>query len=561
MSLTVDGIGYKYRSDGAEILKDIRFALDDGQIGCIVGPTGCGKTTLGLILSGVIPDLISTGELSGTFSIDGVEEGGCSVAVVSQSPENQLFGYGVEDAIVFGLENRGLPFEVIDERLEFVLDMLNIQHLRHRSVSTLSGGQRQAVCIASVLALEPKVLIMDEPVSSLDPNGKQLVQSILRQLKQTGQTTLIIDNNLDWCADIVEKVIGIDGGAIVFDGTKQAFFEDFDLQLQLGVTIPQSVEIYRELAGRMDQLSMFYTVGGAEAELSRFLPADGAEPKQPVPQEGSAPSYLDVVNVEKYFEDFHALKGLSAKFPQGKVISIIGQNGSGKTTLVKHLNGLYHPTSGEVLFLGQSIAGKSVAEISRDIILVFQHPEHMIFEETVYKELIFCANAQGISFSEDEANQVLAQYGLAEYAEEFPVNLAMGQKHILTILSVLFSSAQVVIFDEPTLGMDAKLKARLEEIIADLRSRGKTIIMISHETPFVFKMSDEILLMDTGREIFYGAKEEFISNYGLLEEYNITVPPVITLCRKFGLDPAIVTPAAFAQAFSQRCQAQPGGAE
>ena len=153
MSLTVDQISYKYREDGKQILKDISFQIDDGEIACVVGPSGCGKSTLGEIISGVIPNLISNGILEGSFELPEPDKYSVAVGVVSQSPENQLFGYGVEDAIVFGLENRGFPSELIVERLEFVLDLLNIQHLRFRSVSTLSGGQRQSVCIASVLSL------------------------------------------------------------------------------------------------------------------------------------------------------------------------------------------------------------------------------------------------------------------------------------------------------------------------------------------------------------------------------------------------------------------------
>ena len=145
MSLTVDQISYKYREDGKQILKDISFQIDDGEIACVVGPSGCGKSTLGEIISGVIPNLISNGILEGSFELPEPDKYSVAVGVVSQSPENQLFGYGVEDAIVFGLENRGFPSELIAERLEFVLDLLNIQHLRFRSVSTLSGGQRQAV--------------------------------------------------------------------------------------------------------------------------------------------------------------------------------------------------------------------------------------------------------------------------------------------------------------------------------------------------------------------------------------------------------------------------------
>lgn len=219
MNYVVNDISYKYTPDGKEVLKKVNFSIEKGKVTAIVGPSGCGKSTLVQIFSQVIPKLIGNGELQGSFDVPE----GTFVSVVSQSPENQLFGYGVEDAIAFGMENLGLPQEEIMERMEYVLDLLNLQYLRNRSVANLSGGQRQSVCIASVLAMDPDILIMDEPVSSLDPNGKKMVQSILGQLSINGNTTVLVDNNLVWSAGIVDHVIGLLDGEVVFDGTRDDF--------------------------------------------------------------------------------------------------------------------------------------------------------------------------------------------------------------------------------------------------------------------------------------------------------------------------------------------------
>ena len=169
MDYRVEGITYKYSKEGRTVLDNVSFSIEQGKVTAIVGPSGCGKSTLLEILSGVIPTLISNGELSGTFQ----KPEDSLISVVSQTPENQLFGYGVEDAIAFGLENMGVPQAEIAQRMDYVLDLLSLQYLRARSVANLSGGQRQAVCIASVLAMQPDILIMDEPVSSLDNHGCQ----------------------------------------------------------------------------------------------------------------------------------------------------------------------------------------------------------------------------------------------------------------------------------------------------------------------------------------------------------------------------------------------------
>lgn len=530
MSFIVKEVSYKYSPESTLALKNVSFEIREGKITAIVGPSGCGKSTLVSILSGVIPNLMPNGVHEGSFEV-GKE---VNISVVSQSPENQLFGYGVEDAISFGIENMGISYKEIEERVEYVLDLLNIQHLRKRSISTLSGGQRQAVCIASVLAMKPDILIMDEPVSSLDPNGKKLIQTVLNQLRAAGQTTIIVDNNLDWCSDIIDQVIGLFDGEVLFDGDKNKFYDNFEIQEKLGVTVPQEIEIYRELSKRIEGLSKFYSLADAKSEIGKIIGTKKGTAETHKYLEKSD-EILTAHGVCKTFQDgFHALIDVNASFEKGKVISILGQNGSGKTTFVKHLNGLYSPTRGTIKYDGIETTGKSVAQISKDIILVFQHPEHMLFEETVYRELTFCARAQGIDFSEEEALEVLSEYDLIEYKEELPVNLSMGKKHLLTILSVLFSSAEVIILDEPTLGMDLHLKNKLEDIVRRLTSKGKTVIIISHEIPLVFKISDELLILNEGVKLKQDSKEELSKMDDIFEKINISLPPVVTLSKHFG---------------------------
>lgn len=535
MDYKVNNISYKYTKDGEKVLKNVSFSIEKGKVTAIVGPSGCGKSTLVQIFSQVIPKLISNGEITGSFDVP--ED--TFVSVVSQNPENQLFGYGVEDAIAFGLENIGMPQKKIAERMEYVLDLLHLQYLRKRSVDKLSGGQRQSVCIASVLAMQPDILIMDEPVSSLDPNGKKMVQDILGQLSSNGNTTVLVDNNLVWSAGVVDHVIGLLDGEVVFDGSRDEFFENFELQEKLGVILPQEIELYRELSKYFPDIDLFNTVDEAVEQLQEKV-SRNKEKNHPKEVRKEANPIISVKGLVKKFNDeFTALNHVDAQLPKGKVIAVLGQNGSGKTTFVRHLNGLYKPTSGEVLYKGESILGKTVAQISKNIILVFQHPEHMLFEETVEKELTFCARMQNVPFSEDRITEVLERYHLEKERETFPLNLSMGKKHMLTILSVLFSSADVIILDEPTLGMDGFLIRDLEEMIADLKELGKTIIMISHEIPLVFRVSDYAVILNKGEKLFEGTKDELVKREDIFEEINIKFPPVVQLSEKLGLDEVV----------------------
>ena len=563
MEYRVNNISYKYTPDGKEVLKNVSFSIEKGKVTAIVGPSGCGKSTLVEIFSGVIPKLISGGVLEGSFDMPEKT----FVSVVSQTPENQLFGYGVEDAIAFGMENLGLAQEEIAERMEYVLDLLNLQYLRNRSVANLSGGQRQSVCIASVLAMNPDILIMDEPVSSLDPGGKAMVQGILRQLSINGDTTVLVDNNLVWSAGIVDHVIGLLDGEVVFDGSRDEFFRDFELQERLGVIIPQEVEIYRELSGHFPDLDLFYTVEEAGEQIGRLLEKGTSGPgsrreagkRDGQPERQGAP-VITVHNLAKTFSDgFHALIDVNASLPEGKVIAILGQNGSGKTTFVKHLNGLYKPTEGDVRYRSASILSKTVAQISKNIILVFQHPEHMLFEETVERELTFCARMQQVDFSAEQITQVLSRYHLEQERETFPLNLSMGQKHMLTILSVLFSSADVIILDEPTLGMDGFLVKDLEELIRSLKQAGKTVIMISHEIPLVFRTMDGAVILNSGEKIFEGSRQELADRSDIFDRIGIAMPPVVRLSHSLGLDRVCYTVEEFTEQVLRARAGKEGG--
>ena len=530
MDYSINNISYKYSSDGPLVLDNVSLTIPEGSVTAVVGPTGSGKTTLVEVLSGVIPKLISNGELSGEINLGENPV----IGVVSQTPENQLFGYGVEDAIAFGVENMGVPEEEISSRIEYVLDLLNLQFLRKRSVAALSGGQRQAVCIASALVMNPNILIMDEPVSSLDPNGKRLIQNVLRQLRADNTTVLIVDNNLDWSVNVVDRVAGMLDGKFIYNGSKEDFIKDESLQKQLGVMIPQEAEIYHAVSKFCPDLAPFYNYDHAVDELDRFFTPVNAS-SEAAASASDANAILTTHQLNKIFNDgFQGLKDINVSIPEGRVIAIMGQNGSGKTTLLKHLNGLLKPTSGDVRYRGNSTLPLSVAKISKNVILVFQHPEHMLFEQTTAQEVSFAARMQGVTYTDEDVKNILATYNMADDAEVFPVNLPMGKKHLLTILSVLLSTADVVMLDEPTLGMDAFIRSELRSIITNLREQGKSVILISHEIPFVFGVADEAIILDKSVKLFEGTKEELSRRDDIFETIQISLPPVVRLSRRYG---------------------------
>ncbi|MDI3328773.1 MAG: ATP-binding cassette domain-containing protein [Alicyclobacillaceae bacterium] len=550
MRLRVDGISYRYPRGSQWVLQDVSFHIRRGEVAAVVGKSGSGKSTLGYILGGVIPNLVRGGQLEGGLAVEPSDAG---VGLVTQVPENQLFGYRVEDAIVFGLENMGLRPEEIERRFNRVLDLLSLRPLRKRPVHTLSGGQKQIVCIASVLVMEPGVLVLDEPVGSLDPMGKALVQQVLKDLKAGGQTILILDQNLDWSAEMVDRVIGLDRGRVVFDGSLQQFFMRQDLYQSLGAVVPEMVELYHACAAREWKFPFFMTVEEAFAAFKDWGMPGLPEPGRPWLREGkerrpvASPPLLEVRNVVCDLDGFLALKGVETAFSSGCVTAVLGQNGSGKTTLVKHLNGLLKPTSGSVLFRGRPTEKKSVAEMARSVAFVFQHPDHMLFEDSVWKEITFSIRAQGKNPEDTEVARLLQAYGLWDDRDAFPLNLSMGKKHMLTILAVLLTDPEVVILDEPTIGMDNDFRKRLIRLIKELRSRGKAVVLISHEIPFVAEVSDVLVLMKDGQILNQGQADQVFGKKELFQEVNIPRPQVIQLVEKLNFSRPVATVDQFVQ--------------
>lgn len=507
-------ITYKYGENAPLALDDINFSIQKGKVTAIVGPSGCGKTTLVEIFSGVIPKLIGNGVLSGSFDIPD----DALVSVVSQNPENQLFGYGVEDAIAFGLENIGMPQEQISERMEYVLDLLNLQYLRKRSVSNLSGGQRQAVCIASVLAMSPDILIMDEPVSSLDPNGKALVRSILVQLSADNNTVVVVDNNLSWSAGIVDHVIGLLDGKVVFDGDRDTFFRDFELQKKLGVIIPQEVEIYRALARNHPDLPMFYTMEEGGRYISELLGGkrgSGSEP--PAVEENE--TVISVHSLSQTFSDgFHALIDVNANLPEGKVIAILGQNGSGKTTFIKLLCRLYDPTEGEILLNGVNIQKYDYDEYMSVFSVVFQ--DFSLFSFKIGEVV-----ASSKTFDENKVRECLQKANFGDKLHEMPegvhtylykgydqsgIEISGGEAQKIALARALYKDSPFILLDEPTAALDPiseyEVYSNFNAISGD-----KTTVYISHRLASC-RFCNKIVVFDDGKIVQHGSHEELLSD-------------------------------------------------
>ncbi len=538
----------KYRYPGAKrlALDDISFTAEKGEFIGLVGENGAGKSSLSQALLGLIPQFYK-GAYGGVVRIDGLEAAKTPVGtlcqkigLVFQNPFNQLSGAkdSVFDEVGYGLQNLGIVPEEIRQRVETVLRQLGIWEFRDRNPFDLSGGQLQRVAIASVLAMQPELLILDEPTSQLDPAGSEEVFRIVEELTKTGITILMIEQKPEKLAAYCDRLLLMQDGKLLATGTPEEIFSRDDLA-ERHVEPPVYTSVARKYGLKLANGCYPVTLSGLlgamssaqQAELCVSLSA-ALEKAAESPQEASLAESFRTENLKfSYIPGKPVLPGLSLTLDH-RPTAIIGQNGAGKTTLVRILKGLLKPESGSVYFGGEDITTHTVAELSGRVGYVFQNPDDQIFKYKVLDEVMFGPLNIGMSkeTAEKQAREALVQVGLSEQAESNPYDLELSERKLVAIASVLAMDTEVVILDEPTIAQDMLGKAKLREIIENLRARGKLVLAILHDMDFVAACFERVLVMAHGEILADGTPAEVFRETAALEEAAVT-PPQLLSCR------------------------------
>jgi energy-coupling factor transporter ATP-binding protein EcfA2 len=516
---------FTFYYNGAEkpALQDVSLEIQDGEFVLITGPSGGGKSTLCRCLNGLIPHFYG-GKLRGQVTMQGLDITNHApkalatrVGMVFQDPENQLVAKEVEREIAFGLENLGFSRNLMAKRIEESLEALGIAHLRRRTVSELSGGEKQKVIIASVLALHPEVLVLDEPTSELDPRSAEEVLSVLERLNgELGLTIILVEHRLDRVVQYADRLIVIDQGRVMADGGVRNILNTHFTELtEIGIGIPSIVKLAHELKKKgfaMDSIPL--TV----KEARRFL---GEAPhkigiKRIEVKEGECGGNT-VIQTRKlwhvYSEGPAALRDVDLKINEGEFLAVIGRNGSGKTTLVKHFNGLLKPTSGTVTVYGVDTTSVTVAELAHRVGFVFQNPNDHLFSDTVAEEIAFTLKIR----REDRAiintklDAIMERFNLKKYQKEYPRFLSGGEKQRIAMASVLVAEPDILVLDEPTRGMDYNLKSELMDYLREYVRMGKTVILVTHDVETVADYADRVILLSEGQIVVDGDKHEVLS--------------------------------------------------
>ncbi len=513
-ALEVEDLTFRYRRRERPSIEHISFRVEPGEVLLLAGASGCGKTTLLRCINGLIPHTYS-GELQGEIRIFGESVRGRSLGEIAQQvgtllqdPERQILGSYVFQEVAFGLENLGLPRAEIQRRVEDALERLGIAHLRDRETYLTSGGEKQKIALAGVLALGPRLLLLDEPLASLDPMSAYEALQIFRQLADEGIAIVIVEHRVeDVLAIRPDKVLYLENGRMAYYGPIEG--------------LPKAVDV-REIKLPAEQV------------LPRLAQAE-AKPATVRTRQGSLPLGESLVEFRgvhfRYGSSARSvLKNVNLQIRKGEVIALLGHNGCGKTTLTKHALGLLKPTEGKVLLEGRDTRQMTVAQAAHTVGYVFQSPSHMLFAPTVRQELEFGPKNLGFS-AEAVARNVQWAIEVIRMQSELetpPLALSFGQQKRVSIAAVLSMRSRLLVLDEPTAGQDYGTYRAFMDAIMQMKEV-ETILFVTHDLDLAISYANRVVLMYDGQIVADGKPEEVLRDEEQLRAYRILPTSLLRL--------------------------------
>jgi energy-coupling factor transport system ATP-binding protein len=539
-AVVFDHLTFTYRGANRAALREISGEIDSGSFLAVMGAGGAGKSTLCCCLNALVPRFFH-GAYTGRVVIGGGAVAERSVAAMSrrvglvfQDFEAQIFSTDVEQEVAFGLENHCLPPALMAERIERYLAFAGLAQLKKRFTSGLSGGQKQRLAIAAVLAMEPPIVVMDEPTTDLDPRGREEILCMAERLRTEGRTMIMTDHEPE-TALRADEIVLLKEGRIAARGRPADVLKDLPLLASCGVTAPAILALFRALGWPGDPL----TAEEALALIARhhLCPA-GREPRAGVPLSHTGAPLIRAEGLGYMFaaQQVQALRGIDLSVDEGEFIALLGQNGSGKTTLARHMNGLLAPTEGRMFVAGKPAEAYRKRDMARLVGYVFQNPDHQIFARTVREEVGFGPTVLGETRREVERRvaEALTVVGLAGQEDAIPFVLAKGERQRVAVASVLASQPRVIILDEPTTGLDHHHREQIMEMLARLHRLGHTIIIITHALSLAAAYAERTVVMKDGRVLLDGSTRDVFAQERVLEEASLRIPDLITVSNRLG---------------------------
>lgn len=464
----LEQVSFRYQNGDAGAVNGLDLHIKAGECVLLCGSSGCGKTTVTRMLNGLIPHYYE-GEMQGSVTVCGKRIADCAieslagtVGSVFQNPRSQFFCVDTTAEIAFGCENMGLPEAEIRRRVDAAANEMQIQPLLGRSIFRLSGGEKQKIACAGTTAMQPELLVLDEPTSNLDLDAIEALRGYLRNWKAQGKTIVIAEHRLGWLRGLCDRVLLLENGSIAAEWTGDAFFALETEQLnQMGLRAFSAQNNYLETKTGIYPIRQ--DTGGEAISLEHFAYSYGRDP---------------------------ALRIENLSIPKGSVTAVVGHNGAGKSTFVKCLCGLQKGFRGTVTLDGRRLKSRDLRRCSY---LVMQDVNHQLFAETVLEEVMLGADET----DREKAEAILEQLQIFAYKDRHPMSLSGGQKQRTAIASALLAGKQILVFDEPTSGLDFGSMERTAELLQSL-GHACTVLIVTHDMELIDRCCTHVLHIENG---------------------------------------------------------------
>lgn len=541
-------------------LNKVNLSIYTGEFVGIIGPSGAGKTTLASLFSGAIPHHYS-GHLSGTVNIAGYDTNSleltniaCLIGSVIQDIDAQMVAANVEDELLFGLENFSVPHDEILPRIENALETVGITNLRNRDLDTLSGGQKQKVAIAAILALKPKVMVLDEPTCALDPVSSRMIFDVLRDLNRNfGITVVVIEQKVALLSEYCKRLIVLSKGELVMDAPTGVALKNADLLSEVGINYPRTTHLIKQLQEEQICSNSELTVGVEETvdTIVKTLQSDIPNTSNTSDSSNSSNTFdssdisetsdennaniLESVNELSdsriiksnsfanpclslnhvsfaYTNGVKALEDVSFNANSGELIALIGRNGAGKTTITKIINGLLRPTKGSVIIDGIDTKTLRISQIAKYVSTLFQNPDYQLCKETVLEEVAFSCKLIGEDSNQAQAHAMEVIEKLNLNPLDIPFMLSRGQRQMVALAATVVTRPKILVLDEPTCGLDYRECVRIMQVVEDLRDHGCCVIMVCHDMEVVLDYATRLIAINDGKLIIDGCARDVFEN-------------------------------------------------
>ena len=552
--------------EGPPALLDVSFEIEAGAFVLILGRSGSGKSTLALNLVGIYPDFFG-GRNRGKVFVNDKNKGLINrrelaaadrfrqVNMLFQNPEDQIVTLTVEEEVGFALENYLIEPEEIHRRIDWALELVGLVEFRRRQMLQLSGGEKQRVALAAMLALEPSVLLLDEPTSNLDPAGTADVLAVIDRIRRDlGLTVLMVEHEMDEVFDRVDSVLLVEDQKVLGPFSPRQFIEEHGLYVRdsMGLWIPQASEVALELREMNLNIGSVPLNGDelvkAVEDLVPDLPVSidikhqlvdesiEIKPKQLSP-------VIELQDVSFSYDDTQVLNNVTFSARPHEMLAIVGQNGSGKSTLASLFNGIQQPSSGVVLVDGIPTTKYDFALLAKRVSYIFQVPEKQFVCNTVYDEIAHGLRALGLTKTEVDKKTIeyLEMVRLLDRRDASPYVLSHGQKRRLSVAAMVVGQPEVVVLDEPTFGQDFHQARNLMQLLRQLADGGTAVIFITHDMRLVAEYADRSAVLCNGKIIFDGQPSSLFSDQKVLEQARLKPPPVYEFSARLFEEPVLST--------------------